>query len=276
VTDKGQVKIMDFGLAKIGGGAQLTKDHSTLGTAAYMSPEQARGEEVDQRSDIWSFGVVLYEMLTGQLPFPGDYEQAVIYAILNEDPEPVAEVRPDVPEGLQQIVARTLVKEREERYQTTEFLADLYELTAPAASQNGSASFSKLIRRPQFAVPAIVLLLAMCDRVSILNKGLVARQGTLSELTDHTVEYRISAAGNLAAIRQEIEKLGGKISRGRIVVSGQDAGRVNTLIDLLRSRNYTIEAVEPHRFSLEDIFVEIVGDAIDGETAPPTAKPVES
>jgi len=116
----------------------------------------------------------------------------------------------------------------------------------------------------------------VCDRVSILNKGLVARQGTLSELTDHTVEYRISAAGNLPAIRPEIEKLGGKISRDRIVVSGQDAGRVNTLIDLLRSRDYLIEAVEPHRFSLEDIFIEIVGDVIDAETAPPTAKPVES
>jgi serine/threonine protein kinase len=74
LTGKGQVKIMDFGLAKVaGGGAQLTKDQSTVGTAAYMSPEQARGEEVDFRSDIWSFGVVLYEMLTGRLPFGGFY-----------------------------------------------------------------------------------------------------------------------------------------------------------------------------------------------------------
>jgi len=78
ITDKGQIKIMDFGLAKIRGGLQLTKEHSTLGTAPYMSPEQARGDEVDHRSDIWSFGIVIYEMVSGQLPFKGDYEQAVI------------------------------------------------------------------------------------------------------------------------------------------------------------------------------------------------------
>ncbi len=85
ISKDGKIKIMDFGLAKIRGGVQLTKEHSTLGTVAYMSPEQARGEYVDHRSDIWSFGVVFFEILTGQLPFKGDYEQAVIYSILNEE-----------------------------------------------------------------------------------------------------------------------------------------------------------------------------------------------
>ncbi|MCG8606763.1 serine/threonine protein kinase, partial [bacterium] len=104
ITEEGQVKIMDFGLAKIRGGAGVTKVGTTLGTASYMSPEQARGEDADHHTDIWAFGVVLYEMLTGQLPFPGDYEQAVIYSILNEDPE----FSDKMPSTLRQIVQRTL------------------------------------------------------------------------------------------------------------------------------------------------------------------------
>ncbi|TDI96514.1 MAG: hypothetical protein E2O76_11610 [Caldithrix sp.] len=122
VTGKGQVKIMDFGLAKVRGGVQLTQVGTTLGTAAYMSPEQAQGLETDHRTDIWSFGVVLYEMLTGKMPFPGDYEQAVIYSILNEEPE----FSEEIPANLQQLLLKALAKNPQERYQNVgEVLADL-------------------------------------------------------------------------------------------------------------------------------------------------------
>jgi serine/threonine protein kinase len=89
LTKDGVVKILDFGLAKLRGQTKLTKVGTTLGTAPYMSPEQARGEEVDNRTDVFSLGVLLYEMLSGQLPFKGDYHEAIIYSILNEDQEPI-------------------------------------------------------------------------------------------------------------------------------------------------------------------------------------------
>jgi len=126
MTEKGQVKIMDFGVAKIAGQIRLTKTGSTLGTAAYMSPEQIRGEEVDQRSDIFSLGVVLYELLTSHLPFQGEYEAAVSYAILNERPAPIRSLRPEIPSDLERIIDRCLEKDKTRRYrQAGEIIADL-------------------------------------------------------------------------------------------------------------------------------------------------------
>ncbi len=129
ITDDGKVKIMDFGLAKIKGGTQVTKIGTTVGTAAYMSPEQAKGDEVDQRTDIWALGVILYEMLTGKLPFKGDYEQAVVYAILNEQPQSVESFRSDIPTELIPIVNRSLEKDPNDRYQSiSDLLMDLRRL----------------------------------------------------------------------------------------------------------------------------------------------------
>jgi serine/threonine protein kinase/Flp pilus assembly protein TadD len=129
VTDQGLVKIMDFGLAKLKGVTKLTKTGSTLGTLQYMSPEQAQEMEVDQRSDIFSFGVVLYEMIAGQLPFKGEHEAAVIYSIVNETPEPLARYKANVPDELQRILDKALRKDLSTRYQSAaEIMADLKEL----------------------------------------------------------------------------------------------------------------------------------------------------
>jgi non-specific serine/threonine protein kinase len=122
----GRLRVLDFGLAKVKREAMLTQLGTTVGTVAYMSPEQARGEVVDHRTDIWAFGVVLHEMLTGEMPFKGEHEQAVIYAILNAEPQPVASLAPKVPAELEEMVNKALAKRPEQRYQAVdEVLEDL-------------------------------------------------------------------------------------------------------------------------------------------------------
>jgi serine/threonine protein kinase/tetratricopeptide (TPR) repeat protein len=129
VNAKNQVKVMDFGLAKLKGSLKLTKTSSTVGTLAYMAPEQIQGEQVDARSDIFSFGVVLYEMLTGHMPFRGEHEAAMMYSILNEEPESLNKYLPDVPSELLHVLNRALEKDPEERYQTVhDMLIDLRRL----------------------------------------------------------------------------------------------------------------------------------------------------
>ncbi|MDZ4698926.1 MAG: protein kinase [Rhodothermales bacterium] len=117
LTPKGRIKLMDFGLAKIGPGIQLTQNNTTLGTLAYMSPEQARAESVDYRSDIWSFGVVLYEMLAGTLPFADYREHALIYAIIHHSHTPLTTQRPELPASLAALVERAMQKDPNDRFQ---------------------------------------------------------------------------------------------------------------------------------------------------------------
>jgi serine/threonine protein kinase/lipopolysaccharide biosynthesis regulator YciM len=126
LTEIGQVKIMDFGLAKLSWGIDLTKTATIMGTVAYMSPEQARGETVDQRTDIWSLGAMFYEMLTGERPFKTHHEQAALYGVLHEEPQPMSALREGLPKELDRIVKKALMKELDKRYQNAdEMIADL-------------------------------------------------------------------------------------------------------------------------------------------------------
>ncbi|HLA68271.1 MAG TPA: serine/threonine-protein kinase, partial [Bacteroidota bacterium] len=114
IRKDGRVQIMDFGLAKLRGASRLTKEGSTVGTAGYMSPEQVQGQETDHRSDIFSLGVLLYEMLTGQPPFKGVHETAISYEIVNVDSPPLSSLKPEIPAELDAIVLECLEKDPNE------------------------------------------------------------------------------------------------------------------------------------------------------------------
>jgi len=163
VTKSGQVKIMDFGLAKTSAATTLTSAGTTIGTVPYMSPEQARGDEVDHRTDLWSFGVMLYQLIAGRLPFKSAYNEAIVYAILNERPDPLTSLRKDVPVSLERIVNRALQKNPQERYQRAEEL--LADLKAVQAGDDGAGRHQgkgkKTWVRPWLGLGAGVLLVGL-------------------------------------------------------------------------------------------------------------------
>jgi len=157
ITGDGVAKILDFGLAKLAGQVRLTRAASTLGTVAYMSPEQAGGKDVDERSDIWSLGVVLFEMLTGRLPFRGEYEQAMVYSILHEAPVSLAALRPDAPEKLVHVAGKALAKNPEARYRDVrETIADLEALERELAKRAEAPAADPLEARRRRARRAII------------------------------------------------------------------------------------------------------------------------
>ena len=159
ISNEGKVKIMDFGLAKVKGGMQLTRIGTTKGTISYMSPEQALGKEVDHRTDIWSLGIVIYEMLTGQLPFRSEYEQAVIYSIVNEKPQNPYIIRSKIPKKLDAILNKCLTKKAKERYQNVdELFEDLTRLQKTGTSIFKGWKYPKKNNR-RFVLSVFVLLI---------------------------------------------------------------------------------------------------------------------
>jgi serine/threonine protein kinase len=215
VTRNGQVKILDFGLAMrdplrdaTAPVTGITKTGTTVGTTAYMSPEQARGEPVDARSDLWSFGVVLYELATGVRPFEGSTTASVFAAILEKSPVPVRERNPEIPEDLERIINRLLEKDREVRYQTAaDVRADLKRVdrdsSAAGAAASGSPSRRHLI--PRIAVVIGLLVFAAFAVESLLYLGRSAARNVsspnewvqLTDFADGATEPSFSPDGHM-------------------------------------------------------------------------------
>jgi serine/threonine protein kinase/tetratricopeptide (TPR) repeat protein len=170
VTDRGVVKVLDFGLARSAGTADDTRYGSSAGTPAYMAPEQVHGEKADRRSDMFSFGVVFYEMLAGRRPFRGQHESAVTYSIVNEDPDPITVTNPKLPSNLQPVIDKLLAKNPDERYQTAaEALSDVERAITGAAPARARRSKPRV--SPVVTAVALVAVVAIAASYLFGNRG---------------------------------------------------------------------------------------------------------
>ncbi|MCP5115080.1 MAG: serine/threonine protein kinase, partial [bacterium] len=222
VTEQATVKILDFGLAKLresrieedgetrtaAPGEPMTREGTILGTVAYMSPEQVEGKAADASSDVFSFGAVLYEMLTGRRAFEGSSTISTMSAILRDSPAPVDKVRKDVPTSLVQFVENCLAKERSSRYPSCrEAARELRTLRSRLTPTEGIESVTRRIARPRVLGPVILLLLAVIAGSLWLVQRSAKRDWARNEALDE-VERLVSRQGFVAAyeLAEEVER----------------------------------------------------------------------
>jgi len=251
VTDDGVVKILDFGLAKLTGQTRITKTATTMGTIAYMSPEQARGEEVDHRTDVWSLGVLLYQMITGSLPFKGEYEQAVVYSILNEEPRPMSKVKADVPGEIEEIVQKSLQKDVEKRYQNAEDVISILEVlkrkfeSGQFVTLDQKIELRKRRKKYVYGTVAIFSTVAIISGLFYLQSSKARRINTLFDQLRPVIEtsrfdeaFRlINDSGiDLKALRDEdlIKQMAGSVS-----IQTEPVGGIVTLVRVLTEPDLT-------------------------------------
>jgi TolB-like protein/Tfp pilus assembly protein PilF/predicted Ser/Thr protein kinase len=254
IADGDVPKIMDFGLARIGPGTALTKTGSTVGTVAYMSPEQVVGDPADHRSDIWSFGVLLYEMLTGQRPFTGPHEGAILNAILNVDPKPLSAFDGNMPARLDALVLKMLRKDAAARPQT---MVDVIEVlkrddvirtpgragAAPQARRPGLAvlPFTSIRQDPEMAFLGFALADQIIGSLSYVNGLLIRPSSAIRRYQDHAVDAQTAAR----ELQVDFVLMGYYLKEGSVV-------RLN--VELVEARSNEMVWREAIQANVDDVF----------------------
>ena len=257
VTAKGRAKVMDFGLAKLRGGLSLTKSQTIVGTVAYMSPEQARGEKLDQRTDIWSLGVVLYELLSGRLPFQGDHDQSVIFAILQKEPPSLVTIRPSVVPELEHVVFQALAKTLADRYGTMEELRE--DLAAIAEGLKPLKARAR-VSEPERSIAVLPFINDSPDRENtyFINGVMEEILGNLQKIKALRVISRTSVE-KYRDTKKSVREIAGELGVNYVV-----EGSAQKFGDAFRLRAQLIEAERETRIwgdsfrqkitSVEDVF----------------------
>ncbi|MCH9031905.1 MAG: protein kinase, partial [candidate division Zixibacteria bacterium] len=210
IIDKnGKPRLLDFGLATVAGQEKLTKTGSTLGTAGYMSPEQVQGQIANHRSDLFSVGVVLYEMITGRRPFDAEHEAAIHYNIINETPEPMSRYKSGVSAELQQVIDKALDKKTETRYQTaTGMLADLKRLKTDSGKPRTSR-ISLRVGAAMIVLSAIAVLYSFWPKDAPVEEDAVKMLAVLPFENLGAEEDEYFADGITDEITSRLAKLSG-------------------------------------------------------------------
>jgi serine/threonine protein kinase/tetratricopeptide (TPR) repeat protein len=208
ITREGMVKIVDFGLAKLSGQASITKDHTLLGTVAYLSPEHASGEEADEKSDIWAVGVILYEILTGQLPFKGDIDQVLIYSILHDEPVPPTTVNPLIPRELELVIAKALQKDPLKRYQNIDHMEKDLRKIESKDTVDGAKNLKIESRIPFFTKAkkpgiAFLLLVFLFLAFFIIKHGIQKKSGDIKPIPVAVIGFENMTGNKLYDYLQE-------------------------------------------------------------------------